>query len=251
MTEAEWLKCADPRRMLSDWRESVSDRKLRLFAVACCRRIWDHLVDERSRRAVDVAERFADGRATADECRAATYADFRLEKRAERDADARKAVRGQYDYADEAVCAAVASASYCTRPTSPWVQRTFVESTCTVARNAVRFAAAARAGMRPGGRPPEGYVEARLREDEVHARWVRDVIGNPNRPVTLNPAWLIPGVTSLAQTIYDGQAFHRMPELADALERAGCTDADILGHCRGPGPHVRGCWVVDLILGKA
>ena len=243
MTEAEWLTCADPRRMLSDWRESVSDRKLRLFAVACCRRIWDQLADERSRRAVDVAERYADG--------AAAFAAFRLEKRADREADARKVARGQYDYADEAVCAAVASASYCTRPTSPLLQRQWVESTCTVAKNAVRFAAAARAGMRPGGGAPEaGYVEAGRRENEVHAQWVRDVLGNPYRPVTLDRAWLIPGVTRVAQTIYDGQAFHRMPELADALERVGCTDAAILGHCRGRGPHVRGCWVVDLILGK-
>jgi hypothetical protein len=55
----------------------------------------------------------------------------------------------------------------------------------------------------------------------------------------------------IARAIYDGRAFERMPILADALEDAGCGDADILRHCREPGEHVRGCWVVDLLLGKS
>jgi hypothetical protein len=79
---------------------------------------------------------------------------------------------------------------------------------------------------------------------------LRDIFGSPFRSVTLDPAWLTPGVVALAQAIYDRRAFDRIPELADALEQAGCTDADILAHCRGEGPHVRGCWALDLILGK-
>ena len=86
-------------------------------------------------------------------------------------------------------------------------------------------------------------------------RWqsviVRDIFGNPFRPVTPDPAWLTPAVVALAHTIYDGRAFDRMPELADALETAGCDDADVLDHCRNGGEHVRGCWVVDLVLGKS
>jgi hypothetical protein len=81
----------------------------------------------------------------------------------------------------------------------------------------------------------------------------RCIAGNPFRPVTGNPAWLAwsGGTTPrLAQAIYDERAFGRLPVLADALEDAGCADAEILGHCRGPGPHARGCWVVDLLLGK-
>jgi hypothetical protein len=66
----------------------------------------------------------------------------------------------------------------------------------------------------------------------------------------IDPAWLTPTVTSLAQAIYDERAFDRMPVLADALEDAGCTSTDMLEHCRGGGEHVRGCWVVDLILNK-
>jgi len=69
------------------------------------------------------------------------------------------------------------------------------------------------------------------------------------RPV-LNPAWLTPTVQSIAACIYQDRAFDRLPILADALEEAGCTNADVLLHCRQPGEHVRGCWVVDLVLGK-
>jgi hypothetical protein len=79
---------------------------------------------------------------------------------------------------------------------------------------------------------------------------VRDIFGNPFRPVAVDRAWLTPTVTSLAQAIYDDRAFDRLPILADALEDAGCTDHDILAHCRGGGEHVRGCRVVDLLLGK-
>lgn len=82
---------------------------------------------------------------------------------------------------------------------------------------------------------------------------VREVVGNPFRPVTINPAWLAWNdgtVVKIAQTIYDERAFDRLPILADALEDAGCTDLSILRHCRNEGPHVRGCHVLDLLLGK-
>lgn len=88
--------------------------------------------------------------------------------------------------------------------------------------------------------------------DEGAAQGVllRDIFGNPFRPVSPNSAWLTDTVLSLAQDIYDKQAFDRLPILADALEEAGCDDADILGHCRERGNHVRGCWPIDLLLGK-
>ena len=66
----------------------------------------------------------------------------------------------------------------------------------------------------------------------------------------VDPNWLTPNVVMLAQAIYDERAFDRLPALADALEEVGCHDTHILGHCRQPGQHVRGCWVVDLVLGK-
>jgi hypothetical protein len=88
---------------------------------------------------------------------------------------------------------------------------------------------------------------------QEQSQLLRCIFGNPFRRLTVQAAWLAWSggtVRTLAQAIYDERAFDRMPILADALEDAGCDDADILAHCRGDGPHVRGCWVVDLILGK-
>jgi hypothetical protein len=85
------------------------------------------------------------------------------------------------------------------------------------------------------------------------AALVRDIFGNPFRPVTIDPSWLAWNdgtVVKLAQGIYDDRTFDCLPILADALEEAGCDKADILTHCRQPGEHMRGCWVVDLLLGK-
>ena len=88
-------------------------------------------------------------------------------------------------------------------------------------------------------------------EGSAHTKIARDIFGNPFRPIALVPAWRTATVISLAQAIYDGRHFDRLPILADALEDAGCTDAAILDHCRQPGEHARGCWVVDLVLGKS
>jgi hypothetical protein len=79
---------------------------------------------------------------------------------------------------------------------------------------------------------------------------LRDIFGNPFQPVTFQPAWQTPTVVGIANGIYSDRAFDRMPILADALEKAGCDNPDVLLHCRGDGPHVKGCWVVDLVLGK-
>jgi hypothetical protein len=87
-------------------------------------------------------------------------------------------------------------------------------------------------------------------EKEPYSVIFRDVFGNPFRPVVLEQNWLTPRVVALAQRIYDNRAFDPLPILADALEESGCTNADILTHCREPGPHVRGCWVIDLLTGK-
>jgi len=79
---------------------------------------------------------------------------------------------------------------------------------------------------------------------------VRDIFGNPFRPVTFSPAWRTEIAVALATQMYESRDFGAMPILADALQDAGCDNDDILNHCRGDGPHVRGCWVVDLVLGK-
>jgi len=204
MTEAEWLKCTDPQPMLAFLRGKVSDRKLRLFAVACSRRMWDW-IDVLGRAAVEAAEDFADGLAGPDELRAA-----------------RLACQG-------------------TGGQSAWYAA--ASNSAIAARNAARSAQAGVANNAPlGSETAELLAQARL---------LRDIFGDPFRSLSLDPKpWLTPKVIELAQAIYDDRAFDRMPALADAIHKAGCDDSDILAHCRGPGPHVRGCWVVDMILGK-
>jgi hypothetical protein len=82
------------------------------------------------------------------------------------------------------------------------------------------------------------------------AALLRDIVGNPFRPVTLDPRWLTSTVMNLATEIYTEKTLDRMPILADALVDAGCDDEEIIAHCRDDGPHVRGCWVLGLLLGK-
>ena len=84
----------------------------------------------------------------------------------------------------------------------------------------------------------------------VHVDLFQCLFGNPFHPVSLNPTWLTDTAVSLATGIYDDRAFDRLPILADALQEAGCDSDDLLNHFRGPGPHVRGCWALDLVLGK-
>jgi hypothetical protein len=95
------------------------------------------------------------------------------------------------------------------------------------------------------------FQRAKKAHERAMCERIRDIFGNPYRPVETNPAWLTSTVVALARGIYDEKAFDRLPILADALQDAGCESADVLDHCRDAKQvHVRGCWVVDLILGK-
>jgi hypothetical protein len=101
----------------------------------------------------------------------------------------------------------------------------------------------------------EGGVYAA--ETDAQAGVLRDIFGNPFRPASIDPAWLTPAVSSLAQAAYDERIkpsgeldIERLAVLSDCLEETGCDNEDILNHLRSPGPHVRGCWCVDLLLGK-
>ena len=232
MTEQEWwLVCSHPGLMLSRLPKKTSNRKLRLFACACCRGIWQLLTDERSREAVEAAERFADGLIRKKELKVALAAASRM-------------------------------------PNGPMSEEE--TAAYAVARLAVPYAGGAaesvlevvvHVGLTPKERQQsEKYRDLDLRYMEpeparalYQAIWgrrcrecsdlLREVIGNPFRPLTLDPAWSTPAVVQLARSLYEEQRFEDMPVLADALEEAGCQDAAVLGHCRGPGPHVRGCWV--------
>jgi hypothetical protein len=224
MTEAEWLASTDPLTMLKHLGEGADKRKLRLFGCACARQIWPRL-DEAGKRAVEVGERFADGRADGQELSAAA------EAVAERTGAARGVARRYASYTAG-------------RVVTPDVEA--AASACWAAATATWLAAAA---TRVAAR-----TAARIDELTTQAHLLRCVFGNPFRTVSLDPPWLTwhdGTIPKLAQAIYDERAFDRLPILADALEEAGCTDPEILSRCRGSGPHVRGCWVVDLLLGKA
>jgi len=225
MTEQEWLACTDPAPMLDFLRGKVSDRKLRLFAVACCRRIQHLLEDERSRLAVDVAERFADGRAGEDERHRAA-------------ADAYRARNRSWD--DDAMAAAYYAGGLNSPANSPDAEWGMVVEAAGCVLSAL------------SQHSPAGATdEARGAEREYQSMLLRDIFGPlPFRPVPVNPGWLTLTVKHLADAIYDERTFDRLPILADALEDAGCSSHDVLDHCRQPGEHYRGCWVIDLLLAK-
>ena len=227
MTEGEWLACSDPHLLLLQLSRTASDRKLRLFACACCRSIWQLLDHENTRRAVEVAEQFAD-RLVRDRARA----------------DARNApgVWAVANYAAARNGGLVTSAASCA-----WHARIHVGNHCS--------------DSRPPGTDLNVGIQAHFagmeEEQQRQVALLRDVFGNPFRPVSVDPAWRTPTVLSLAQAGYDERELPsgalssvRLNVLADALEESGCADAGILDHLRGHGPHVRGCWALDLILGK-
>jgi hypothetical protein len=200
----------------------ASERKLRLFAVACCRRLHDLLWDPALGDAIRVAEACADHRRSKSERVRAWNKAERLRPRG---------LQRQ--------CAQMAVASTI-RP-DPFMPGYVAQS-----------AMFALADLPEKSRTTIHRLRRGERTAQVHL--LRDIIGNPFRPATLDPTaltWNGGTVPKMAQVIYDDRAFDRLPILADALEEAGCTDADILAHCRSEGPHVRGCWVVDLILGKS
>lgn len=226
MTEAEWLGATDPTPMLEFMKGKASDRKFRLFAVACCRRVWHVLTDDRSRRAVELADQAADGAVS------------------ERTLDA---VSGE---AEEAFEDAITDHDDTEREDNPGV---------TAAQYAAACSAASYASNTPVVRLEDAVVVANATSEAVpdpsvmrgkQASVLRDIFGNPFRPVTVDPSWLTSNVLALAEGIYADRAFDRMPILADALQDAGCDNEDVLTHCRSEGPHCRGCWAVDLLLGK-
>jgi hypothetical protein len=99
---------------------------------------------------------------------------------------------------------------------------------------------------------PMRRTDARRAEEAAQAGLLREIIGNPFQPSPLDPAWFTSDVVALARGIYADRAFDRMPILADALQDAGCADEDVLTHCRDTNRvHVRGCWLIDLVLGNS
>jgi hypothetical protein len=228
--------------MLEFVRSKVSERKRRLLACGCCRGIWHLLVDSRSRRAVEVAERWADSQAEEHEVQAAL-----LEATAARD--------DQQAHDESAEGAAINSLAICgLEEGGVWFpDQQAVEDAL---RHAVDYAAHAAgnaawdegAGWRSAN---DLWGQAFDAERQRQTSVIYEIFGNPFRLVAIDPPWLTSTVSALATGIYADRAFDRLPILADALQDAGCDNDDILSHLRSDGPHVKGCWALDLVLGKS
>lgn len=228
MTATNWLECTDPFLMLEVLQTKASERKLRLFAVACTRHAWDLLTDEASRHAVGIAERFADGLVSEPERANAENTAFWL-----------KEYQGTLAPDFDQDLHYVPSPAY-------FAAEAAVNTLCHNARDAA---------LNTARHVLEATAEAeRTAERSRQAELLREIFGNPFRITVLDPAWLSWNdsiVSKCAQAIYNGRDFNDLPILADALCEAGCTNDDLLQHCRDPGPHVLGCWVLDLLVGKA
>lgn len=228
MTEQEWVNSTDPNPMLEWLWNKPGNRKLRLFAAACCRHVWNRITDPTGRQAIESVEQFAEGKIAAEEMEHA--------RQQHHSSGAWRVQRNAANAVSEACAIGV-------KDTAALVS----------AVGAAKYAAHAHTDKLEGG--ATSYKDPSWRPlwdsaRKAQAGLVLDIFGNPFRPVTLDPTWLTTTVKHLAEAIYADRAFERLPILADALEDAGCTNADILNHCREPGVHVRGCWVVDLLLGK-
>jgi hypothetical protein len=236
LDEAKWLTATKPRPGLAHLRRlhrrldrPICTRKLLFFTLNCCRLAWPIIVDERSRQAIEIAEQHLIGLATDEALSSAKQA----AKDSCDEAYAREENRPEGSFSrdqySESLGAAIAARA---------LLLGYTENVVGKVRDGLVFA---------GVFQSRGEVDSLLAE-MTHA--LRDIFGNPFRPVPFDPAWLTSDVLLLARGIYEERAFDRMPILADALQDAGCDNEEVLDHCRGPGPHVRGCWVVDLVLGK-
>jgi hypothetical protein len=225
MTEAEWLNSNKPIRLLRFLEGKPSERKFRLFAVACCRRIWDRIVDERSRRAVEVAERIADEAVPEDE----VVESSRLALAAFGQSGGRAA---HCSIEKDSRSGGISRLG----PHSPLVRAMW---TATFTTEVVQLA-----------KEKSRWHEVYKQEGKQQTPLVRDIFGNPFRPITFDTSWLTSSVIALAKQMYESRDFSAMPILADALQDAGCDSDEILNHCRGGSANVRGCWLVDYLLGK-
>jgi hypothetical protein len=235
MTEDEWLANSRPTGMLLYIRAKASARKSLLFECACCRNVWT-LLDAEDRDAISSAESNSDNPEVLRE----------LDSRLEPDRVAALSMAGLHDESVNENLARLLTGRTTIR------LRLFGKGYAigSVAFETARLSTLAEpriAGIE--GKPFISPSETGS-EEKRQADLVRDIFDNPFRPVIVDPRWRTSDVLGLARAMYEARTFDRMPILADALMDAGCSDEQILSHCRGDGPHVRGCWVVDLVLGK-
>ncbi len=219
MTEEEWLICQEPYGMLEYLKIRSTNRQSRLFACACCRRIWNLITIPAFREAVEIAEDYSDGLVALKVCKSANRRLSKIYRGSEIRTDC-------YRHASHA-------ALKCLNKDVGWhpsSRYSAIQAACASA--------------------DADSQHTKATEEAAQVDLLRDIFGNPFRPVAFDPNWRTATAVGLARTMYDARHFNAMPILADALQDAGCEDAAILGHCRdADGVHVRGCWVVDLVLG--
>ncbi|WP_246523659.1 hypothetical protein [Gemmata palustris] len=244
MSEDEWLTGTDFTAHVRFALDHLSPRRQRLLAAGFCRAVSDLFDHPDLVKALDVIERYADGLVPAaaverarNSCREIAQRAHdvyvrRVDGKTESGDAVREWVRSQFAWA-----LAFAAAT----PFS-------VEE---VGRRAAGAAAPARVGvvqMMPISSAE--LDDASATQDAVMRGVVREIVGNPFRPALFYRDWQTDTAVSLARQMYESRNFSALPILADALQDAGCDDENALAHCRGEGPHFRGCWVLDLVLGK-
>jgi hypothetical protein len=231
MNEIDWLTGTDAGAMLDYLEGKVSARKLRLFACACVRRYWPNLRAARGpREAVELAERSADGQAG--------------------EADMEQARQR----AEQWTIDLPLFEEYAYRAAAATLIEDALEAARTV-RDHMRQHVIREAAYEviPGQDEAQINAEAAAAESRAQCELLRDIIGNPFRPFHIDPCWLRwnnSAVAALVQVISENGQYGDLPYLGDALEDAGCSDDSLLRHCRQTGGHVRGCCVVDLLLGR-
>jgi hypothetical protein len=230
MNEDDWLTSADPVAMLDYLDGKVSSRKLRLFACACVRRHWGLLRYASPRDAVELAELLAEGLAD----------DLAVD-------DMRQ--MGEMAGANAPMFEQLAYMA---------AAATLAESAMDAARNArelCRQQVIREAAYEVVSGQDEAVVNAEASAGEclAQSRLLREIVGNPFRPVRIDPSWLSIGsgaAGTLATLIAEEQRLAELPYLADALMDAGCGDETLLAHLHEPGVHVRGCWGLDALMGR-
>jgi hypothetical protein len=241
-----------------------SCRKLRLFGVACLQRLEPFIHDQRIPQIVRIAEAYADGSVSSKGLRNAHGRSGTLVKKLDGLSPASSKIACILCHA--AVGANWVSCSNQSFHTNETMNR-FVPGGYHAAAAGYVSSCAASAmfyaiyegidAFEQNRRKTEGLATGAEwiweNEEKEQTSLLHDIFGNPFRPVAIDPDWLAWNhgtVPKLAQTIYDDRRFDLLPILADALQDAGCTNDEILQHCHSPGAHVRGCWVIDLLLGK-
>ena len=242
MTEEEWRASESPGELLTAFGTSASARKLRLFGSACCRRLKPHFKDERSALMIEVSDQFAESEVGSDELNVAF----------EEAGEAQEAIHWEGgDAVDQASAEAVLGLRGGLDLSA--VFEGIGEVAGSIATTAVwdQIYAPGRHWSESNAEEREVTDEGRRKEFIELAILLRDIFGNPFRPVAFAQAWRTDTALAIARGMYESRDFSAMPILADALQDAGCDNDDILTHCRdGGAAHVRGCWVVDAVLGK-